>query len=340
MEILVTVTICPHISVAERNRSWFLHSVTAPWKWDGISKELCSKQGQGSRLLPSCDTMLFKIFWPSGTPCEGRRKLHRLSWEFQVKTFPAASIGQNQTKWPQFSCQGYVVSIWAKGNQGSGTLSRSLPHRPQWSPEFHVLLPPRLVWVHACGWDVTLAVCSSPFSQSAFSYFYKRKMDLSLIIHLTIHHSQDCKDLQAPNKVTICNIGVGKSPLINVPLTLRRVSSFCLVYQGSCYDSHGVRTAVYWPKLGWSESRHIREQSCKKDVNFHLIALPLPSSTCGHIERPLEGGACRNSLKHIFMKYRRQEHLFPSGDKQYGDVPDTISSPAACHSLFLLNYTL
>ena len=74
--------------------------------------------------------MLFKIFWPSGTPCEGRRKLRRLSWEFQVKTFPAASIGQNQTKWPQFSCQGYVVSIWAKGNQGSGTLSRSLPHLP------------------------------------------------------------------------------------------------------------------------------------------------------------------------------------------------------------------
>lgn len=210
----------------------------------------------------------------------------------------------------------------------------------QWSPEFHVLLPPRLVWVHACSWDVTLAVCSSPFSQSAFSYFYKRKMDLSLIIHLTIHHSQDCKDLRAPNKVTICNIGVRKSPLINVPLTLRRVSSFCLVYQGSCYDSHGVRTAVYWPKLGWSELRRIREQSCKKDVNFHLIALPLPSSTCGHIERPLEGGACRNSLKHIFMKHRRQEHLFPSGDKQYGDVPNTISSPAACHSFSFKLYLI
>ena len=154
----------------------------------------------------------------------------------------------------------YVVPIWVKGNQGSWTLRQSLPllscgHRSSISYF--------LSWWDVTltrGWDVTPALCSSPFPQCAFSYFYTRKIDLSLIIYLTINHSQDCKDLQGPNKVTICNIGVRKSPLIKVPLTLRRASSFSPLYQCSCLGCHGMRllsTGPGWGDLNWDilESR-------------------------------------------------------------------------------------
>lgn len=153
---------------------------------------------------------------------------------FKLHHFWPHSLARTKSNGPSSAAKDIcVVSIGAKGNQGSWMLSQSLPHLCGHQNSILYFLSWWDVTL-ACGWDVTPALCSSPFPQCAFSYFYKRKIDLSLIIYLTINHSQDCKDLQGPNKVTICNIGVRKSPLIKVPLTLRRASSFSPVCQRSC----------------------------------------------------------------------------------------------------------
>lgn len=166
---------------------------------------------------------------------QGQEKAQRLCWVLHIKPFLASFIGQNQIKWPSSVAKDvYAVSTWAKGDQGSWTLSQSQPHLPSWSPKFHFILP-KLVRCHISLWlRCHTGSLFIPLFNCAFSYFYTRKIDLSLIISLTMNHSQDCKDLQGPNKVTICNIGVRKSPLIKVPLTHRRASSFSSVYQCSC----------------------------------------------------------------------------------------------------------
>lgn len=183
--MLVTITMCPP-NLSDLTPEKLIFHLT------------CSKWWQGSRLLSSCEATLFKLFWPSGSPCKARRKLRDYAGCFTLNHFWPHSLARTKSNGPvqllRMCMQSPHGPRETRVHGRLASLSHTCPRGHQSS------ISSFLNWwdvTLACGWDVTLALCSSPFSTVRSPTFTQEKLTCHLsslllwIIPRTVKTSRD-----------------------------------------------------------------------------------------------------------------------------------------------------